>query len=128
MYTCPNGLNISEKKMIHCQDHILTENIWFAWSKTWYRAGERCHQAGRTTNEQGKIVYSASRLLEGWVSQFKLAPKTPQKPPQEPKTGIEKWFLPWFILLIFFHHFPISMDHFFSNADLEWKMASNKKK
>ena len=25
------------------------------------------------------------------------------------------------------HHFPISMDLFFSNADLEWKMASNKK-
>ena len=43
--------------MSHCQDHILTENIWFAWSKTSYSGDKRrCHQTGRRTNEQqGKI-------------------------------------------------------------------------
>ena len=38
--------------MTHCQDHILTENIWFAWSKTSYSGDKRrCYQAGRTTNK-----------------------------------------------------------------------------
>ena len=54
--------------MTHCQDHILAENIWFAWSKT-SNSGDkrRCYQAGRTnnertTNEQGKI-----ELLSLWA-------------------------------------------------------------
>ena len=34
-----------------CQDHILTENIWFAWSETSYSGDEkRCYRCG--TNEQ----------------------------------------------------------------------------
>merc|ERR1712074_531817 len=46
--------------MTHCQDHILTENIWFAWSKTSYSGDKRrCYQAGRrrrqTNEQQGKI-------------------------------------------------------------------------
>ena len=36
----------------HCQDHILTENIWFAWSETSYSGDERrCYRCG-TNNEQ----------------------------------------------------------------------------
>ena len=44
--------------MTHCQDHILTENIWFVWYKTSYAGDKmRCYQADeqRTTNKQGKI-------------------------------------------------------------------------
>ena len=39
-----------------CQDHILTENIWFVWSKTSYSGDVT--DAGRTgvrTDGQGKI-------------------------------------------------------------------------
>ena len=32
----------------HCQDHILTENIWFVWSKTTYSVDKWiCHYVGR---------------------------------------------------------------------------------
>ena len=31
-----------------CQDHILTEKIWFVWSKISYSGDKwRCHYAGR---------------------------------------------------------------------------------
>ena len=44
-----------------CQDHILTEIIWFVWSKTSYSGDmRRCHYAGRT-DEQLKI-----ELLSQW--------------------------------------------------------------
>ena len=37
--------------MTRCQDHILTENIWFVWSKTSYSGDKwRCHGCG--TNER----------------------------------------------------------------------------
>ena len=33
--------------LIYCQDHILTENIWFVWSKTSYCGDKwRCHRCG----------------------------------------------------------------------------------
>ena len=38
-----------------CQDHILTENIWFVWSETSFSGDERwCHGCGTTNqpNEQ----------------------------------------------------------------------------
>ena len=45
-----------------CQDHILTENIWFVWSETSYSGDKmRCYNAGRTDNEQLKI-----ELLSQW--------------------------------------------------------------
>ena len=44
-----------------CQDHILTENIWFVCSETSYSGDERrCHRCG-TTDEQLKI-----ELLSQW--------------------------------------------------------------
>ena len=53
-----------------CQDHILTENIWFVWSKTSYSGDERrCYQCG--TNDQTNIEDRATQPMEvgGWVSQ-----------------------------------------------------------
>ena len=44
-----------------CQDHILTETIWFVWSETSYSGDKmRCYNAGQT-NEQLKI-----ELLSQW--------------------------------------------------------------
>ena len=35
------------------QDHILTENIWFVWSKTSYSGDKRkCCNTGRQPNER----------------------------------------------------------------------------
>ena len=50
--------------LTHRQDHVLSENIWFAWSKTSCSGDKRrCHQAGQaTTNEQGKVG-----LLSPWA-------------------------------------------------------------
>ena len=33
------------------QDHILTENIWFVWSKTSYSGDERCYRCGTTNDD-----------------------------------------------------------------------------
>ena len=45
-----------------CQDHILTENIWFVCSETSYSGVERrCYYAWRRTNKQLKI-----ELLSQW--------------------------------------------------------------
>ena len=44
--------------MTHCQDHILTENIWFVWSKTSYSA------------EEGKID-RATQPLDCWKAEFR---------------------------------------------------------
>ena len=41
--------------MTRCQDHILTENIWFVWSRTSYSWDKwRCNGCG-TNDKQGKI-------------------------------------------------------------------------
>ena len=59
-----------------CQDHILTENIWFVWSKTSYTAytgdERRCHYAGRTNGEQLKIELLSQWKLETEFRNFKL--------------------------------------------------------
>ena len=42
-------MNTEQMTMTCCQDHILTENIWFVWSKTSYSGDERrCHGCGTT--------------------------------------------------------------------------------
>ena len=47
-----------------CQDHILTENIWFVWSETSYSGDERrCHRCG-TTNDKRQTV--KIELLSQW--------------------------------------------------------------
>ena len=55
-----------------CQDHILTENIWFVWSKTSYSGDKRrCHYAGRTTNDEHvKIELLSQWMLEAEFRNF----------------------------------------------------------
>ena len=60
--------------LICCQDHILTEYIWFVWSETSYSGDERrCHRCG-TNNQTNKRAteYRATQPMEvgGWVSQL----------------------------------------------------------
>ena len=59
-------LYLSWMLLTHCQDHILTENIWFVWSRTSYSGDKgRCYRCGtdvRTDDEQGKI-----ELLSLWM-------------------------------------------------------------
>ena len=55
-----------------CQDHILTESIWFVWSETSYSGDERrCYRCG-TTNEQTISEDKATQPMEAgdWVSQY----------------------------------------------------------
>ena len=45
-----------------CQDHILTENIWFVWSKTSYIGDERRCYRCRTNNKRTVKI----ELLSQW--------------------------------------------------------------
>merc|ERR1712208_269 len=86
--------------LTHCQDHVLSENIWFVWSKTSYSGYKRpCHQAGRTTNEQGKIELLSQWKLEAEFRKYKIQNvsqrrisflKFGKKRAQHPKRCIQK--------------------------------------
>ena len=53
-----------------CQDHILTENIWFVWSETSYCGDERrCYRCG--TNEQTLKIELLSQY-GGWRLSFAI--------------------------------------------------------
>ena len=56
-----------------CQDHILTENIWFVCSQTSYSGDKRrCHYAGRTpkrTTEDRATHLTQPMKAGDWVSQ-----------------------------------------------------------
>ena len=55
--------------MKRCQDHILTENIWFVWSETSYSGDKwRCYWC--RTDGQWKIVLLSRWTVGGWVSQL----------------------------------------------------------
>ena len=46
-----------------CQDHILTENIWFVWSETSYSGDERrCYRCGTNNNQRTVKI----ELLSQW--------------------------------------------------------------
>ena len=48
-----------------CQDHILTENIWFVWSKTSDSGDKwRCHRCGTTERQTVKIELLSQWMLE----------------------------------------------------------------
>ena len=52
-----------------CQDHILTENIWFVWSETSYSGDERrCHRCG--TNDDDMLKEPRLR-----IDQFIVGPQ-----------------------------------------------------
>ena len=53
-----------------CQDHILTENIWFVWSETSYSGDERrCYRCG-TTKRTVKIELLSQWKLEAEFRNF----------------------------------------------------------
>ena len=55
-------MNTEQMTVTCCQDHILTENIWFVWSETSYSEDERmCHGCGTTKRRTLKI-----ELLSQW--------------------------------------------------------------
>ena len=75
--------------MTHCQDHILTENIWFVWSTISYSWDKwRCHVAGQTTTwkdgaTQLLICESLSFAISPeWLHLLKStdSPKSPDSP------------------------------------------------
>ena len=58
--------------MTHCQDHILSENIWFLWSKTSYSGDKwRCHRGG---TDGWARKDSATQLLICALLSFASAP------------------------------------------------------
>ena len=65
-----------------CQDHILTENVWFVCSETLYCGDERrCHGCGtnkQTTNKQLKI-----ELLSQWKLEAESRNKNPNSNKQQ---------------------------------------------
>ena len=64
--------------MTCCQDHILTENIWFACSETSYSGDERrCYRCG-TTNERQTLKMEL-------LSQWKLEAESRKNHPDLPK-------------------------------------------
>ena len=59
--------------LTHCQDRILTENIWCVWSRTSYSGDKwRCYQCGtdgRTNDERRTWEDSATQPMDaGWLS------------------------------------------------------------
>ena len=64
--------------LTRCQDHILTENIWFVWSETSYSGNERiCNGCGtnKRTNEQTVKI----ELLSRWKLEAEFRNKTKRK-------------------------------------------------
>ena len=60
------SLYLSWMLLTHCQDHILTENIWFVWSRTSYSGDKwRCYRCG-TTNERTNKQTLKIELLSQW--------------------------------------------------------------
>ena len=58
-------MNMEQMTLSCCQDHILTENIWFVCSETSYSGDERrCYQCG--TNEQPNKQKLKIELLSQW--------------------------------------------------------------
>ena len=59
-----------------CQDHILTENIWFVRSKTSDSGDKwRCYRCGTNEQQQTNSEDRATQPMDdrGWVSQYLLA-------------------------------------------------------
>ena len=48
-----------------CQDHILTENIWFVWSETSYSGDERrCNGCGTNNERTNKRTNTEDRATQ----------------------------------------------------------------
>ena len=58
--------------LAHCQDHILTENIWFVWSKTPHSEDERrCYRCGTTNNVEDRATQPIW-MIEAETIQFDM--------------------------------------------------------
>ena len=52
----------------HCQDHILTENIWYVWSTTSYSGDKRrCYQMGQMDKKRED---RSTQPLDCWKAEF----------------------------------------------------------
>ena len=58
-----------------CQDHILTENIWFVWSKTSYSGDERKVLPMRDEQQTVKIELLSQKKLEAEFRNSQINPK-----------------------------------------------------
>ena len=58
-------MNTEQMTLTCCQDHLLTENIWFVWSETSYSGDERrCYRCGTNNNEHWKWLEAHLNLVE----------------------------------------------------------------
>ena len=67
------SLYLSSMLLTHCQDHILTENIWFVWSRTADSGDKwrcyRCGTDGRTNDDKRTREDRATQPMDaGWLS------------------------------------------------------------
>ena len=54
--------------MTWCQDLIITENVWFAWSNSSYSGDKwRCHRCG--TNDERTREDSATQPMDSWKAE-----------------------------------------------------------
>ena len=70
------SLYLSWVLLTHCQDHILTENIWFVWSRTSYSGDKwRCYRCGtdeQTTNDERRTREDRATQPNGcWMAEFR---------------------------------------------------------
>ena len=66
-------MNTEQMTLTCCQDHMLTENIWFVWSETSYSGDKRrCYRCGTNNKQQPNTEDRATQPMEdgGWVSQY----------------------------------------------------------
>ena len=60
-----------------CQDHILTENIWFVWSETLYSGDERrCYLCGTNNRTKSKLTQLLCNLITSFTQMSSSVPIT----------------------------------------------------
>ena len=68
-------MNTEQMTLTCCQDHMLTENIWFVWSETSYSGDERrCYRCG-TTEQTLKIELLSQWMVEAEFRNYVQGPK-----------------------------------------------------
>ena len=91
--------------MTHCQDHILTENIWFVWSKTPY-SGYEWQPTNQPTGRLSFVIMrqTQSNRLSQTLSRTRLLLPPNTIPDTKPET----------LLTVLTHYSQIaSHSHFF---------------
>ena len=79
-----------------CQDHILTENIWFVWSETSYSGDERrCDGCGTTDRPKSEDRATQPMEAADWVSQFEFEANFVSECFNAVRMCAEHWFKHW---------------------------------